>query len=59
MDGGRIFTMRPQYSVRAVDQAGTLTVQRMDFLIVPDFGGTAHAYCGTSLDSSIGDLLEW
>ena len=26
---------------------------------VPDFGGTAHAYCGDSLSACIGDLLEW
>ena len=28
-------------------------------LRVPDFGGTAHAYCGDSLSACIGDLLEW
>ena len=34
-------------------------VQRFGFPIVPDFGGTAHAYCGSTLVACIGDLLQW
>ena len=36
-----------------------MPVKRFGFPIVPDFGGTAHAYCGTSLEACIGDLLDW
>ena len=32
---------------------------RYGFTIVPDFGGTAHSYCGSTLDACIGDLLSW
>ena len=31
----------------------------MGFPLVPDFGGTAHAYCGSTLDAAVGDLLPW
>ena len=34
-------------------------IKRYGFPIVPDFGGTAHSYCGDSLSACIGDLLEW
>ena len=27
--------------------------------IAPDCGGTAHAYCGTALPATLGDLLPW
>ena len=30
----------------------------MDFRL-PDFGGTAHAYCGDNLTACIGDLMKW
>jgi hypothetical protein len=59
LDGQRVYKLRPQYRMWTVDEAGKLKVQRAGFPIVPDFGGTAHAYCGTSLDASLGDLLEW
>ena len=26
---------------------------------MPDVGGTAHAYCGSTLSASLGDLLSW
>ena len=58
LDGKRVYKLRPQYRMWTVDEAGKLKVQRAGFPIVPDFGGTAHAYCGTSLDVSLGDLLE-
>eukprot|EP00973_Karenia_brevis_P015153 2070999-Karenia_brevis.AAC.1 len=32
-------------------------VRRYGFPIVPYFGGTAHAYCGTTMEAAIGDLL--
>ena len=32
---------------------------RYGFPLVPDFGGTAHAYCGSTLSTCLGDLLPW
>ena len=29
------------------------------FPVVPDFGGTAHAYCCSTLNACLGDLLPW
>ena len=43
----------------SLDAAGTMKVMRYGFNLVPDFGGTAHAYCGSTLDACIGDLLSW
>ena len=34
-------------------------VFRHGFPIVPDFGGTAHAYRETTMEAAIGDLLPW
>ena len=34
-------------------------IRRYGFPIVPDFGGTAHSYCGDELKTVIGDLLQW
>ena len=42
-----------------LDAAQKVQVTRYGFPIVPDFGGTAHAYCGSTLDACIGDLLPW
>ena len=42
-----------------MDKAGAIKKLRHSFPIVPDFGGTAHAYCGTTLDACLGDLLAW
>ena len=36
-----------------------MKILRSGFPIVPDFGGTAHAYCGSTLDACIGDLRQW
>ena len=32
---------------------------RYVFPVVPDFGGTAHAYCGATMAATLGDLLPW
>ena len=37
----------------------SLRVQRRGFHVAPDFFGTAHAYCGTTLAPCKGDLLHW
>ena len=39
------------------DSDNNARVRRKGFQIVPDFGGTAHAYCGESLEKSIGRFL--
>ena len=43
----------------SLDKAGSIKLNRFGFPIVPDFGGTAHAYCGSTLDAAIGDCLSW
>ena len=34
-------------------------MKRRGFRLIPDFAGTAHAYCGDTLEKCKGDLLEW
>ena len=57
--GSNILRLKPEKKVWSRDGASKAPVSRKGFQIVPDFGGTAHAYCGESLDAAIGDLLEW
>ena len=57
--GKGVFVLKLQHRPWTVDAAGNVKVLRSGFTIVPDFGGTAHAYCGTSLDACLGDLLPW
>jgi hypothetical protein len=59
VNGKRIYvlTMRPK--PWSLDGGGNVQIVRYGFPLVPDFGGTAHFYCGTSLDACIGDLLPW
>ena len=60
IDGKRIYTLRPLWRSWYKDgDARQVEVSRCGFAIVPDFGGTAHSYCGTSLDACIGSLLNW
>ena len=51
--------LEPRYVVWRRDKAGHAKVRRRGFVLVPDFAGTAHAYCGSTLEKSKGDLLEW
>ena len=60
IDGRRIYTLRQHRKPWYKDgEARQVEVQRFGFPIVPDFGGTARSYCGSSLDACIGDLLDW
>ena len=59
VDGRPIFVLTPQMRSWSLDKSGQAKVDRIGFPIVPDFGGTAHAYCGDTLPACIGDLLEW
>ena len=36
-----------------------MKIIRYGFPIAPDFGGTAHAYCGSTMSATLGDLLQW
>ena len=58
-NGRFIYTHRRECRPWSVDKAGSVKLLRWGFLLVPDLGGTAHAYCGTTLKSCMGDLLEW
>ena len=57
--GKSVYSLAVQVRRWSLDPAGNVKVLRYGFPIVPDFGGTAHAYCGTTLDACLGDLLPW
>ena len=59
IDGRHIFTLTRQPRPWSVDKGEDVRVLRIGFRVVPDFGGTAHAYCCSTLDACIGDLLDW
>ena len=59
VDGKRLYTLTVHAKQWCLDAAQKVHVARYGFPIVPDFGGTAHAYCGSTLDACIGDLLPW
>ena len=60
IDGKRVYTLRQHCKAWYLDGDNRqIEVKRFGFPVVPDFGGTAHSYCGTSLDACIGDLLDW
>ena len=54
-----VFDLKPEYVIWSRDGQGNAKVKRRGFRIIPDFAGTAHAYCGDTLDRCKGDLLEW
>jgi len=57
--GKKIYTLKVQARQWTLDKGGAVKIQRFGFPIVPDFGGTAHAYCGSTLTAALGDLLPW
>ena len=59
VDGRKIYTLLLQAKPWSSDRNGTIRLKRFGFPIVPDFGGTAHAYCGSTLPAAIGDCLSW
>ena len=59
VDGKRIYALRAVPKEWSLDGKGNVPITRYGFCIVPDFAGTAHFYCGTSLDAALGDLLPW
>jgi len=58
VSGKRIYTLTLQVRTWSLGH-GALKIQRCGFPIVPDFGGTAHAYCGSTMDAALGDCLSW
>ena len=59
VDGKSIYSLAVQVRQWSLDPAGDVKILRYGFPVVPEFGGTAHAYCGTTLDACLGDLLPW
>ena len=59
LDGRHMYTLTVQAKSWSLDKAGAVTICRYGFPIVPDFGGTAHAYCGSTMHAAIGDCLDW
>eukprot|EP00973_Karenia_brevis_P046192 6402701-Karenia_brevis.AAC.1 len=58
-NGKRIYTLTIQAKQWALDMDNNVRIRRYGFPIVPDFGGTAHACCGTTMEAAICDLLPW
>ena len=56
-DEPHLFTLRPETVVWYRDKHKNAPVRRRGFQLVPDFAGTAHAYCGDTLEQCKGDLL--
>ena len=59
VDGKHIFELTVQAKPWSLDGKGNVRITRLGFPIVPDFGGTAHAYCGSTMPAALGDLLPW
>jgi len=60
IDGRPIYVLRNAWKPWYKDgDAKQVPIRRCGFPLAPDFGGTAHAFCGFSLDACIGDLLDW
>ena len=57
--GEKVYKLPVKARVWARDPSGNAKVRRLGFPIVPGFGGTAHAFCGDTLDAAIDDLLPW
>ena len=55
--GKRIYTLTVRPKEWSIDGHGNVQVIRYGFPIVPDFGGTPHANCGSILGAEIGDVL--
>ena len=53
-----VLALKPGIKTWALDREGNAKIQRRGFEIMPDFGGTAHGYCGSTLQAAIVDLLQ-
>ena len=59
VNGKKMYTLVVQVRPWSLDKAGAIKISGYGFPIVPDFGGTAHAYCGSTLEAALGDFLHW
>ena len=59
MTAKKNYTLGLQRKIWNLDKEGKVKVIRYGFPIAPDFGGTAHAYCGATMSATSGDLLPW
>ncbi len=57
--GKRMYALKMTVRNWSLDRDNQVQVKRHGFPIVPDFGGTAHAYCGDTLKACLGDLMKW
>ena len=55
----KIFCLKLCVKTWSLNKDNQVHVRRHGFPVVPDFGGTAHAYCGDTLKAIIGDLMHW
>ena len=53
-----LYFLKPETVVWYRDKLKQAPVRRRGFQLVPDFAGTAHAYCGDTLHKCKGELLE-
>ena len=51
-----LFDLRP---CRRTWRDGNIEIHRTGFQLAPDFAGTAHQFCGATVDACKGDLLHW
>ena len=58
VNGRKMYTLTVQVRGWSLGNAGAVKISRYGFPI-PDFGGTAHAYCGSTLEAALGDFLHW
>ena len=58
-EDGPVLYLKPRVVEWARGATKKAKVKRIGFPLVPEFGGAVHAYCGTTLDASQSDLLEW
>eukprot|EP00973_Karenia_brevis_P077410 10755002-Karenia_brevis.AAC.1 len=56
-NGKPIYTLTIQAKQWALDMDNNVQIREHGFPLVPDFGGTTHAYGGTTMEAAIGDLL--
>ena len=57
--GEKVYALKAKRRTWTRDRAGNYKIRRTGFAVIPAFGGTAHAYCGDTLDAALGDLFSW
>ena len=57
--GFKIYSLKLSVKQWCLDAGNKVRVRRFGFPLVPDFGGTAHAYCGDTVPAVLGDLMKW